>query len=246
MRLGDYASCCVLSYERPGFLRTAVESLLSRAGAPLELIVHDDGSENHEVRALLRRWVDDGVVSTLIENPPGHNQGVGESMRRMFDLATGDPIIKVDQDLIFQEGWLAKVNEILVTNAADLELGTSIDMKVKRIGALGAFRYWTDPVDHNQMLIQERGLWTEVQDFVGSFIAIPRRVYEQFGPFETHSAAFAEDITFKHSLTAAGLALALPAEDIAHNQGFGVGPSTVVVAPETVREIHREPVIHAA
>ena len=244
MRLGDYASCCVLSYERPGFLRTAVESLLSRAGAPLELIVHDDGSESYEVRGLIRRWIDDGVISTAILNPPGHNQGVGESMRRMFDMATGDPIIKIDQDLIFHDGWLAKVNEILDFNAADRDQPTAPDMKVPRIGALGAFRYWTDPVDHNQMLIRERGLWSEVHDFVGSFMAVPRRVYETFGPFETHSAAFAEDITFKRAVYKGGLALALPAEDIAHNQGFGVGPSTVVVAPDTVREIHREPVIH--
>lgn len=239
-----YASCCVLSYERPGFLRTAVESLLHRADAPLELIVHDDGSESHEVRGLLQRWVADGVVSTAILNPPGHNQGVGEAMRRMFALATGDPIIKIDQDLIFKDGWLAKVNEILDTNAADLALGTSREMGVRRIGALGAFRYWHAPVHHDQMLIQERGLWTEVEDFVGSFVAVPRAVYEDFGPFETHSEAFAEDVVFKKKLQAAGLALALPAEDIAHNQGFGVGPSTVVTAPGTVRSIHKEPVLH--
>lgn len=241
-----YASCCVLSYERPGFLATAITTLAQRAGAPFELIVHDDGSEHPEVRAMIRRYVDAGVVSTVIENPPGHNQGVGEAMRRMFAVATGDPIIKIDQDLIFEDGWLATVNEILDTDEADVDAHPGVFMQAPRIGALGAFKYWHEPVHYEQMLIQERQRWTEVGDFVGSFIAVPRAVYEEHGPFETHSDAFAEDWVFKKKLQAAGLVLGLPKDDIAHNQGFGIGPSTVVTADGSPHKIRKEPVIHAA
>jgi glycosyltransferase involved in cell wall biosynthesis len=183
------------------------------------------------------------VVSTAILNPPGHNQGVGEAMRRMFAVATGDPIIKIDQDLVFEDGWLANVNEILDTHEADVDAHPGVFMQAPRIGALGAFKYWHEPVHYEQMLIQERQRWTEVEDFVGSFIAVPRAVYEEFGPFQTHSDAFAEDVVFKKKLQAAGLVLGLPTDDIAHNQGFGIGPSTVV-REDGVHKINKEPVLH--
>jgi glycosyltransferase involved in cell wall biosynthesis len=111
--MSDYASCCVLSYERPAFLQTAISTLVSNAGAPLELIVHDDGSANPEVWCLLNDLLSTGLVSTVILNPPGWNQGVGEAIRRCFDLAQGDVLVKVDQDLIFHEGWLARVMGLL-------------------------------------------------------------------------------------------------------------------------------------
>lgn len=231
-----FASCCVLSYERPLFVRDAIESLLADPGAPLELIVHDDGSESRELRDYLGNLLDCGQASTVILNPPGHNQGVGEAIRRCFAVAQGDPLIKLDQDLSFRPGWLATVNQILYDN------GTC--EHEPRIGALGGFRYSFEPVDHQKMFRRRHEGWDEVQDFVGSFMAVPRDVYERFGPIETHSDAFAEDVTFKLELQAIGLALGLPLDELVSNHGFGVGPSTVNT-PEGVRSIKKEPAIYA-
>lgn len=239
--MNGFASCCVLSYERPRLLRTAVKTLMEKAGAPLELIVHDDGSEDEDLHELLDGWRRDGVASTMIVNPPGHNQGVGEAIRRCFAVAQGDLLIKIDQDLVFEPDWLAKVNRIFEHNAGYLPQ--------KKIGAMGAFRYAVDPVDHKKMHRRWHhpgadGEWEEVEDFVGSFIAVPRAVYERYGPIETHSDAFAEDVMFKRALQADGWALALPADDIAANHGFGIGPSTVNLEEGGVRTIHHETVIH--
>lgn len=232
---GAYASCCVLSYNRPHFLKTAIATLTENAGAPLELIVHDDGSRNEEVHRLLASWLDAGVVSSVILNPPGHNQGVGEAVRRMFAVATGDPLIKIDQDLIFKEDWLRTVHRTFYE--AGQQHGPTL-------GALGGFKYGYDPVNHSKMLDRDWGSWLEVRDFVGSLIAVPRVLYERFGPFPTGSDAFAEDVEFKQLLQAHGYALGLPAEDIVTNQGFGVGPSTVVTAPNTVAPIQHSPLLH--
>lgn len=234
---GAYASCCVLSFERPEFLRTAIRTLVENAGVPLELIVHDDGSSmDSDVPELISELLDDGWISTLIANPPGHNQGVGEAVRRMFAVATGDLLIKIDQDLIFEPGWLR------VLYGAFYESG--LEEESPALGALGGFHYHHDPVDAAKMHRRTWGAWEEVEDFVGSLIAVPRGIYESFGPFPTGSAAFAEDVEFKRRLQAEGLALGLPLTDIVRNQGFGVGPSTVVTAPDTVREIHQGPVVH--
>lgn len=240
-----FATACVLSYERPAFLQECLRTLAVHADYPLEVIVHDDGSENPEVRQLLLRAVDEGRVSSVILNPPGNNQGQGIALNRMYHMAKGDPIIKVDQDLIFQPGWLKRSVEILKQNREQfIEAGTD-----KPIGVLGLFKYGAEPVRYEDMFIRDCGFpgyeWEEHQDFVGSCMVIPRDVWEGFGPFEERSAAFAEDQTFKFSVRDNGeMALALPkGDDLVVNQGFGVGPSTVVVDHGTVQTIKEGPVL---
>ena len=253
-----YASMCVLSYERLTFLKECISSMLIRADADFELVVHDDGSEDPELRRWLVQMSEEGVISTLLMNPPGWNQGQGIAMNRMAAVAKGDPIIKCDQDLIFSPGWLKKVQAVLDANQSAGGLNGSgcvhgacpkpemcqavCEDAEPLIGALGIFRYPVDPVDYDKMLIAEHGAWQEHRDFVGSFIAIPRMAWELFGPWEERSAAFAEDNVFKLAIAAAeGWCCALTTEELAVNQGFGVGPSTLVLGPEKVKAIKQGP-----
>lgn len=225
----SFATCCVLSFERPNFISRMLTTMVETAEYPMEIIVHDDGSENIDLRQYLRVLVNTGRISALIENPPGYNQGQGIALNRMFNMAKGDYIVKLDQDLIFKPGWLRKSVEILETNAANADTEPSI-------GTLGLFRYPADPVMESKMFRQYWGEagehpWEEHEDFVGSAMVMHRDAWETFGPFEERSAAFAEDKSFKETLQReGGLKLALPyKEDLALNQGFGLGPSTVVV-----------------
>jgi GT2 family glycosyltransferase len=123
----SFASVCLLSFNRPRFLRECIASMRN-AGAPFELIVHDDGSSDESLREGLGQLLDAGVISTLILNPPGWNQGQGVALNRMFSMARGDPIIKCDQDLIFEPGWLAQVNAILAS--AQLPSGVLLPLHV--------------------------------------------------------------------------------------------------------------------
>lgn len=229
-----HASLCFLSYERPQFLIQAVTSALDYAREPVEVIIHDDGSRDPQVRQVIHDLLNVDGVSTAIINPPGHNQGQGVALNRMFRIATGDPIIKLDQDLIFQPGWLAKTREIL----AD-----------ERVGLLGLFKYWHDPVDWRKTGIEVWGtppthsFYTHI---CGSGMAIPRRVWEELGPFAEHWDSFGEDWGFQQTVHGSGRWLnALPSEDLVTNQGFGIGPSTVVVAgpngQPTVHKINKRP-----
>lgn len=237
--MADFASCCVLSYERPDFLRTAISTLRLNASAPLELIVHDDGSSNPEVRALLSDLINTRTVSRVILNPPGHNEGQGTALNRMFNMATGDPIIALDQDLIFGPDWLRRVQEILAANLLAGDLATEPD-----IGLLGLFHYHHDPVDSAKTKIAQHDGWQEHSHICGSGFAVTRECWRALGPFTEHSEAFAEDWEFQRLVTESGrFVCALPDEDLVENQGFGIGPSTVVIARHTVQPIHHEPVI---
>jgi glycosyltransferase involved in cell wall biosynthesis len=224
----SYASCCVLSYRRAHFLGRCIDTLIGGASAPLELIVHDDGSGDEDVMELLAERQRLGEISTLITNAPGHNQGQGVAINRMFAVATGDPIIKIDHDLIFQPGWLAEVNRLMKA--------------APQIGLLSGFRYWHDPCDWRKTLVGMHAGWQEHEYIMGSFMAVRRACWEELGPFEEHSAAFAEDHIFQRKVTDSGRwVCGTPTTDLMTNQGYGLGPSTVVTPNGTVAPIHTAP-----
>lgn len=262
----DYATVCVLSYNRPHFLRECLSTLIEKAGAPLEVIVHDDGSEDPDVRRWLADLAGDGQISTVILNPAGHNQGQGTALNRMFGMATGDPIIKCDQDLIWADDWLAKTQAILAANRKRDRISRALAMQPRPeplIGLLGMLHYWHDPVHAAKTKVDEHSGWNEHTHILGSAFAVTRDCWRDLGPFEEHSAAFAEDWDFQQRVTASpghpdaynqnshegrrlgpkGYVCGLPSQDLCVNQGMGVGPSTVVVAEGQVASIHTEPYV---
>lgn len=233
----------MLSYNRPEFVRQAVLTCVQHAEYPLEMIVHDDGSDSDTLK-VLRELHDCGLISLLMLNAPGNNEGQGIALNRMFHAAKGDPIIKLDHDLIFEPGWLRHSVDVLEANRFACET----DAGSQEIGALGLFAYHHEPVRHDEMFIERHEsiksmesaaqfvAWEEHRDFVGSAMVIPRRAWEEFGPFEERSTAFAEDAVFKREISDRdGWCVALTEENMVRNVGFGVGPSTVVVAGEDGR-----------
>jgi glycosyltransferase involved in cell wall biosynthesis len=245
----DYASCCVLSFNRPRFLETALTTLVENAGHPLELIVHDDGSsaeERRDIFALCDGLMEEGKLSSLILNPPGHNQGQGVALNRMFGMATGDPILKLDHDLIFKPGWLARADRILRDNMVlnDQCAAEGLEPPEPMIGLLGLFHYRYEPVDSRKTILTSYPDWQEHTHICGSAFAMPREAWEHFGPFEEHSDAFAEDYVMQLRVTESEeYVCALPHEDLMENQGFGYGRSTLALAPDKVQSIHKQPVI---
>lgn len=257
----SYASLCFLSYERPEFLRTAIDTALAGIDEPVEVIVHDDGSTNPELLKYLYTIHQRGEVSSVILNAPGVNQGQGIALNRMFNQASGDILIKLDQDLIFKPGWLRRVREILADG---------------RVGLLGFFKYWTEPVFWQQTMITDLMLregnhrkneqlavdslpvfapvappvgYSFHTHICGSAFAVRRSIWDLCGPFPERWESFGEDWEFQKRVHAIPyLFNALPDEDLVDNQGFGVGPSTVVVAnPETGQpepsKIFKQPVL---
>lgn len=237
-----YASCCVLSFNRAEFLKTAVQSLMENAGAPLELIIHDDGSSDPDVYRALR-MMQSLHGATIITNAPGHNQGQGVALNRMFGMASGDPILKLDQDVVFAPGWLARVNHLLYMNRHASQLRYENRQKFEpQIGLLGLLHYHHDPVDSPKCKIAQHGGWQSHTHILGSAFAVTRECWRALGPFEEHDPAFGEDWTFQRKVTASEhFVCGLPDEDLVASDHMGIGPSTVVIAEGQVQPIHTGP-----
>jgi glycosyltransferase involved in cell wall biosynthesis len=247
MNDSNHASICLLSFNRPKLVKQTISSAIVNAGYPIELIVHDDGSDQETVD-VLRELHRNGLISLLMLNAPGHNEGQGVALNRMFTAATGDPIIKMDHDLVLEPDWLEESVAILRANQDAYHGG----FEKQLIGALGLFKYDHPPVRATEMFVtthmQDDYLWEEHKDFVGSAMVIPRMTWEELGPFEERSPAFAEDAMFKKWITESpSYYCALPPNDLAQNVGFGLGPSTVNIPDSdgepTVQPIKSEPMI---
>ncbi len=244
-----FASLCVLSYNRPQFLDECLASLAADPGFPFELIVHDDGSQNPLARDVIYQEIEDGRISTAFINPPGHNQGQGVALNRMFAVAKGDPIIKLDQDLSnFRPGWLKTVVELLDSNHQldGFVPGTRVE---PRIGLLGLLHYHHDPVDSAKTRLEQFEGWSSRTHILGSAFAVTRECWKALGPFEEHSDAFAEDNAFQLKVAASqGFVCGLPDEDLVDNLNMGLGPSTIVAQENgeiVVTKINKQPVVFA-
>lgn len=224
------ASLCFLSYERPEFLSDAITSAIYEPGIDIdkyEIIVHDDGTyeKAEEVRELIDRGLDTQIINKAILKPPGKNEGVGNAIKTCFDIARGDILIKIDQDLLFKRNWLERVMQLLNDN--------------DRIALLGLFHYYHDPVDSRKCKMMQKDGWQIHTHICGSGFAMPRRAYEAFG-IDTHSKAYAEDWELMKKITdSVAWYNALPDEDLVENRGFGIGPSTVVMNDGSVRPINK-------
>jgi glycosyltransferase involved in cell wall biosynthesis len=222
-----HPTLCFLSYNRPALLDRAVTTALAYADRPVEVIIHDDGSTDEIVLPLIAQLQARGLVSTYIANAPGHNEGQGVALNRMFGMATGDVIFKLDQDLVFNPNWLRRALGILERNW----FVHNEDGSEPLIGLLGLLHYHHDPVDTRKMLLDRYFDWESHHQILGSGFAVPRLSWRQFGPFEERSAAFAEDNVFQLDVTETdGWACALPNEqrNLVENDSMGPGPSTIV------------------
>lgn len=208
-------SIALLSYNRPAYLQKTFDEI-RKAGCEYELIVNDDGSNynNSNYSEILGR-VMNHQATTVLFNPPEHNEGVGRSINKCFGIASGDILIKMDTDVELVDDWLVKVLDLFEENP--------------RMGLLGLCHYFHDPVDMRKTLISEENDHDVHTHILGSVFAVRREVYEQFG-IGSYSPAFAEDWELMKKIEADPKWYnALPVDPLAKNYGMGLGKSTVAL-----------------
>ncbi len=220
------ASLCILSFNRPTYLRQTIISLKECTRYPYELIVVEDGSYVTGNADFLWELYKAKTISCLILNP-GMNQGVGSSVNKAFGVAHGKYLIKLDSDLAYTQDWLGRVVEIMET--------------FPEIGCFGLFSYHYDPCRWQDKLIryeERNGIKIQVvEDFVGSTMVFPRAVYEEFGDLIQGSYAHGADFMKKMEIKKGGkwLALPMPDQDLVKNYGFGLLNTSLVWKNQEVK-----------
>jgi len=231
-------SVCLLSYNRPNYLRDTVNSIHNNTRHSFEFIINDDGSTeyNGEEYQTIQEELNayrTNMGATIILNPSGHNEGVGRSINKCFKIATGDILIKVDSDLNFAVNWLENVVALFEENP--------------RLGLLGLCHYHHEPVDMANTVLNHYDDHTEHTHILGSAFAVRREVYEEFG-ISSYSESFGEDWELMKKIEASPVWYnGLPLQELAENYGMGLGRSTVALddgtGGVTTAKIHKRPYI---
>ena len=96
--------------ERSETMRKSILSLMRYTEFPYELIVIDNGGSESDTR-YLNRLVDSGIIHTYIRN--NNNRHFGYARNQGLQIANGQYLCIVDNDILYQKGWLTKCVGIL-------------------------------------------------------------------------------------------------------------------------------------
>ena len=91
--------------ERMDFLKATLESLENSSDVPYELIVVDNGPEK-QTEYLKTKKIDKHIILE-------QNKGIGYGWNKGVEVAEGEYITLIDNDLLFQKDWLQEGIDLL-------------------------------------------------------------------------------------------------------------------------------------
>ncbi len=174
-------SAIIPTFNRADLLTQTIHAVLAQTRAPEQIIVIDDGSEDH-TKAAISAFADQ---IKLISKP---NTGKADSLNQAIAASTGSHIWIVDDDDIPRTNGLEVLTTLLTANAgADLAYGRHIRFTQDPADGTRSYRktgYW-------DMRGPEHFLIATLEDF---FVHQPamlaaRALYDRAGPFNTEMIA---------------------------------------------------------
>lgn len=168
-------SIVVVTYNRLEYSRQCLQSVLDNTDVPFEVIVVDNGSTDGTPDWLTELKARHGEKIRLIFNDV--NLGCAVAYNQGFKQAAGDPICRVDNDVILPEGWASSFMRIWDAHPDLGMLTTDLETEPREHPErVGVFRphltYFTQTVWHDAGL----GSWC---------MAHRRSMFEQIGYYRT-------------------------------------------------------------
>lgn len=113
-KAGKFASIIMVNHSsnkaRSGFLKKSLVSLLSNTVYPFEFILIDNGGVINDSEYLLS-LTQAGKINTYIRN--NRNMHFGYARNQGIQIANGDFLAIVDNDILYEKGWLEQCVSIL-------------------------------------------------------------------------------------------------------------------------------------
>ena len=125
-----FFSVIIPTFNRAGFLQSAIQSVLNQPGPSFEIVVIDDGSTDH-TSAVMSAFADPRVRYLRKEH-----SGAPDSRNHGIEAAQGEWILWLDSDDLMLPGWLARLNMLLEAGEeADVYYGNLevVDVQGRRL-----------------------------------------------------------------------------------------------------------------
>lgn len=183
MRSNQKASIILITHNRLDYTRYCLNSILTKTiYRPFELIVVDNNSTDGTM-PYLKRFERDGKIQKLILLKKNH--GAGYALNVGIRLAQGYYLIRSDNDMIYNQGWLTALVKAL-QRIPRAVLQVAVYAELLPDGQQAGF----SPVGQVNGVIVKRG------PIGGCNMAFTRAAYAEIGPFPED--LYAEDGVFCH------------------------------------------------
>jgi len=181
----------------------SLDSLLESTEIPLEVIIVENGKDEFEFGKYCRLLLSERRIAHHISN--GENLHFGYARNQGILLSTAPDLIAiVDNDIIYEKGWLEKCLEGL-KKFKDRKLIAS------------PLSYPRFP---NRYLVEETKEWKFDMRAGSNCMVLPRKVFDEIGLFKCHRIAGS---LFADKLVRAGYLTLVPKPDMAKDMGFKRG-----------------------
>ncbi len=183
-------------------------ALCSQSEAPrLEIVVVDDGETGlpEQVAGRVQQTVTSAaelslrvVSSGRVQGQPG---GVNRARNRGLEVATGDPIAFLDDDIEVTADWAAR---LVQTVDAYPEAGCLGGPYVLHAEAIPRFRCGRDHLDHLSFCPEGGMMPRPVEEVWGANFAVRRWAIDKIGPFDVALSGAGDEIEWQVRLRRAG------------------------------------------
>lgn len=168
-------SLVVVTYNRLDYSKECIESILRNTDVPFELIIVDNGSADGTREWLTGLKAPQAERFTLLLNEV--NLGCAVAFNQGFRLADGDPIFRIDNDVIMPDGWASAFMGLWDSDPQLGMMATDLEAEPREYPEkVGVFdpriSYFDGPVWHDHGL----GSWC---------MAHRRAMFEQIGYYRT-------------------------------------------------------------
>lgn len=192
--MADRVSVVLTVYNMESCLRETMDSVLEQTYRDLEVICIDDGSTDKSLEILEAYASDDDRVSVYTQE----NAGPAQSRNRGLDLATGEYVMLLDSDDLYDREMIEKLHGRAIDTAADVVVCRSAeyDHRTKTVSKAP----WTAKVE--QIPAKDPFSCSDMYDYVlMAFIGWPWDKLYRRSFIEAHSLRFpamsnSEDLYF--------------------------------------------------
>jgi GT2 family glycosyltransferase len=213
-------SIIMLTWNRLDVTRPAIESVRAHTRQPYELIVVDNGSR-HDTLAYLDTLERDGV--RVIRNPT--NRGVAAGWNQGLQVATGDCLMVLNNDVLVAGDWLERMVRAAYTVPGAGLVGS-------RASSISGPQWlppdYQDCADYPLFAARYAaladGTWFEVPRVVAVAMLWRRELYERLGGFDEQFGPNLEDDDYSLRALAAGYRNLVANDVFIHHVGSASHP----------------------
>ncbi len=213
-------SAIVVNWNGKDVLSECLESLLKQDLPELEIIVSDNGSSDGSVERVRDRF----PQVRLLQNEK--NLGFGTAVNRGFEVAQGDGLIFLNNDLRLEPGCLRTLAQVLENDPA---VGAAVPKilyveKPETVNSLGVSIHFTGIACPHRIDESDPGAIPGFETACGGIFLFRREIYETLGGFDEDLFLYHEDHDLSWRIRLQGWKLwVVPGAVMRHHYHFGKG-----------------------